>query len=116
MSRYGSEQIDVATTVEVLQEFAHVRARRRPRFDAIAIAREFADGLRLIAATRDDLDLGLSLFGAHERLGAFDAILAAVALNHRVEALLSADRAFGSVPGLRWIDPASHEFTELLER
>jgi predicted nucleic acid-binding protein len=30
------------TTLEVIQEFAHARARRRPRADAAARAREFA--------------------------------------------------------------------------
>jgi predicted nucleic acid-binding protein len=35
--------VRATTTVEVLQEFAHVRARRRGREDAAALARECAN-------------------------------------------------------------------------
>jgi predicted nucleic acid-binding protein len=88
------------TTVEVVQEFAHVRARRRPRADATRHARDFVRGLGpLLVTTSADLALGLDLF-ERTSLGAFDAVLAAVALNNEAEALVSADRAFAEVPGL----------------
>ena len=45
----------------------------------------------------------------HGALGAFDAVLAAVALNRGADALFSADPAFSAIPGLRWVDPASRE-------
>ncbi len=99
-------EVQAATTVEVLQEFTHVRSRRRSREDAVDLARSFAAMLTLISSDAADLDLGLTLYLAHPRLGAFDAMLAAVALNSRLDALVSADRAFSEVPGLRWIDPA----------
>jgi predicted nucleic acid-binding protein len=57
--------------------------------------------------TLEDIDRALDLFEAHSELGAFDAVLAAVAIGREAEALVSADRAFGLVPGLRWIDPAT---------
>jgi len=111
---HATGRIELAATVPVIQEFAHVRGRRRPRSDAVALALAFAMTLRLIDTQLGDLELGLALYAEHERLNAFDAVLAAVALNHRLEALVSADRAFGLVPGLRWIDPAAHTLTELL--
>jgi predicted nucleic acid-binding protein len=65
-------------------------------------------------ATADDLDRGLALFGEHPALGAFDAVLAAVALDRGAEALVSADRAFVSVPNLRWVDPATPALRRLI--
>ncbi len=99
-------EIQAVTTVEVIQEFAHVRSRRRPRADAVAVARQYAALLPQLATDGLDLQLGLTLYESHRRIGAFDAVLAAVALNRRLD-IASADRAFGSVPGLRWLDPAS---------
>jgi predicted nucleic acid-binding protein len=97
--------IQATTTVEVIQEFAHVRARRRSREDAVSLAREYASLLPLLSTDDADLSLGLTLYEAHSRVGAFDAVLAAVALNRQLD-VASADVAFGEIPGLRWVDPA----------
>jgi predicted nucleic acid-binding protein len=50
----------------------------------------------------------------HPELGAFDAVLAGLALNRNVQALVSADSAFGQVSDLRWIDPATSALDALL--
>lgn len=113
---HGDGLVDAATTVEVIQEFVHVRARRRSRPDAVALARHYMSALSLLITRAEDLDLGLSLFERHIDLGAFDAALAAVALNRRVDALVSADRAFGEVPGLPWVDPATPSLDRLIGR
>jgi predicted nucleic acid-binding protein len=105
----------VTTTVGVIQEFAHVHSRRRPRADAVALARSYIDLLSpLIEATAEDLDVGLRLFERHARLGAFDAVLAAVALRLGVEALVSADEAFASVPKLSFVPLESAKLDALL--
>lgn len=106
--------IEAVTTVEVVQEFAHVRARRRTRAAAAAVARRYAAGLALLAAGPEDLEVGLELFERQAALGAFDAVLAAVALNRGAEALVSADAAFGEVAGLRRVDPATPALDRLL--
>lgn len=109
-------RVEATTTVEVLQEFTHVRARRRSRADAARSARAYAAAFTLLHTAPEDLELGLQLFEQHRRLGAFDAVLAAVALNHRAEALVSADRAFGEVVGLRLVEPGTISFDRLLAR
>jgi len=114
LAAHASGTVAATTTVEVLQEFAHVRARRRTREDAVRVARLYAVALDPIATTATDLDAGLSLFQEHAELGAFDAVLAAVAIARGAEALVSADRAFGSVPGLLWVDPATLAFDRLV--
>jgi hypothetical protein len=56
----------------------------------------------------DDLIAGLALFERHELLGAFDGVLAATVLNReQLTGLMSADRAFASVAGLRYLDPTT---------
>jgi uncharacterized protein len=107
-------RILVTTTVEVLQEFLHTAARRRTRVDAVELVRTLATGFELEVTLPTDLERAFGLFPRHPRLGAFDAVLAAVALERRAEALVSADHAFGGVVGLRWIDPATPDLDALL--
>ena len=95
------------TTPEAIQEFAHVRARRRDRADAAALAEGYADLLSpLLEVGEADLREGLRLFERSDTLGAFDAVLAAVALRAGATTLVSADRAFADVRGLRFADLA----------
>ena len=68
--------------------------------------------LPLLVTRAEDLGFGLTLFERQTALGAFDSVLAAVALTHRVDALVSADRAFSDVPELPWVDPATPELDE----
>jgi predicted nucleic acid-binding protein len=111
----GEGRLTATTTAEAIQEFVHVRARRRTRRDAAELGRSYAELLSpLLAVSADALAHGLRLFERHPALGAFDAVLAAVALDAGAEALVSADRAFGSVRGLRWVDPAGPGFERLL--
>ncbi len=114
LAAHAGGAIEATTTVEVLQEFAHVRARRRSREDAVNLTRLYVLALNPIVTTAADLDAGLSLFEKHPELGAFDAVLAAVAIARGAEALVSADRAFASVAGLAWIDPTTPAIDALL--
>ena len=94
-------ELSATTTPEVIQEFTHVRARRRDRRDATALARQFCGLLQpLVTPDEDDLKLGLEIFELHESIGAFDAVLAATVRRRRLDALATADRGFTTVPGL----------------
>ena len=112
VDRFLARDIDLATTVEVIQEFAHGCARRRSREAAVLLARDYARILPLISTVPKDLELGLAIFESTPTLGAFDSILAATAINHRAEALISGDQAFGEVTRLRWLDPRSPEIVD----
>lgn len=113
LAALAAGRIEATTTVEVVQEFVHIRSRRRDHADAARLGRQYLDALAPVTTTTDDLDRGLGLFEAHPSIGAFDAVLAAVALGHNATALISADRAFGVVPGLAWVDPASRALEDL---
>lgn len=107
--------IQLTTTIEVLQEFAHVRARRRPRHDAARLARQWLQLTEpVLRPTSEDLVVGLGLFEAIDTLGCFDAILAAAAIRIGATALVSADRAFARVGELPWLDPAAADFSARL--
>jgi predicted nucleic acid-binding protein len=108
-------RLSASTTPEVIQEFVHVHARRRAREASARLGRRYAAGLAPLLLTEAvDLDRGLRLFVANPRLDAADAVLAAVALRTEADALVSADRAFGEVRGLRLIDPRSPDLERLL--
>ncbi|HEX9890220.1 MAG TPA: type II toxin-antitoxin system VapC family toxin [Nitriliruptorales bacterium] len=111
--RIGAGQVRATATVETLQEFAHVRARRRGRADAADLVRHFGE---LLAPPLDlrsaDLERGMELFVSHRELGAFDAVLAAATLRVGARALASADRAFATVDPLTVLDPASPTFLD----
>jgi predicted nucleic acid-binding protein len=109
--------VQATTTVEAIQEFVHVRARRRGRRDAAALARAYADLLSpLLHPSEDDLVAGLRLYQRHDELGAFDAVLAAATMSAGGDALVSADRSFAVVRRLPFVDLASSALLELVGR
>lgn len=114
LEAHADERLEATTTIEAIQEFTHIRARRRTRADAVGIARHYLAAFSPLMTTPDDLDRGLQLFERHRELGAFDAVLAAVALGRGAEALVSADQAFASVADLPWIDPGTPAMSRLL--
>lgn len=98
--------VQATTSVEVIQEFVHVRARRRDREDAAGLGRDYAELLSpLLVIDRESLREGLTLFERAESLGAFDAVLAAAAISSGAEALVSADNGFANVPNLSYVSP-----------
>jgi predicted nucleic acid-binding protein len=110
---------DVAatSTIEAIQEFVHVRARRRERSDAAALGRDYAELLSpLLPVTGEHLEQGLALFERCKRVGAFDAVLAAATLNVGAMALASADGDFAEVPGLPHVVPDAPGVAALLEQ
>jgi uncharacterized protein len=110
----GDGRVSATTTVEAIQEFVHVRARRRPRADAAALGRSYARLLApLTTVDTDDLGRGLEVFEQHGGLGAFDAVLVAVVeRREHLMAIVSADAAFATIPGVMHHDPATPRFLD----
>lgn len=107
--------VAATTTVEAIQEFVHVRARRRERADAAALGRAYATLFGpLVQPSAADLEAGLELFERHPALGAFDSVLAATAQRTSDGLLASADTAFRSLGSLRLLDPADVTFADSL--
>jgi predicted nucleic acid-binding protein len=109
--------VEATTSIEAIQEFVHVRARRRSRQDAAALGRDYAELLSpLLSVTREHLQQGLALFERVDRLGAFDAVLAAAAASSGAAALVSADTAFAGAGNVTHVVPDATGIAGLLER
>jgi uncharacterized protein len=114
VSAIADGRVAATTTVEVIQEFAHVRAGRRGRADASGLANDYVELLTpLLAVTAADLRTGLTLFQRIETLGAFDAVLAAAALGSPAT-LVSADNAFAGIAELTHVVPDASGVRDLL--
>lgn len=112
-----NDTLVASTTIEVIQEFCHVRARRCGRADAVELAQSYADLFApLLTLDADDLRNGLQLFRKVEAIGTSDAILAAATTRANATGFISADSGFAAVRGLRHLDPARPEFMDELER
>lgn len=64
--------------------------------------------------TDEHVRRGLSLFEGDERLGAFDAVLAAAAIDVDDSSLVSADGAFADVAGLHHVVPDDDGIAKLV--
>jgi hypothetical protein len=114
LTAIGEGRVHATTMHYVIQEFAHVRARRWPRRDAVVLARDVGAALAPLIVVDDAvLDHGLGLFERY-RLDAFDAMLAAATLESGAEALVSADSSFAQVPRLRHVIPGTTDFDALI--
>lgn len=102
----AATSVRLTTTAAVIQEFVHVRQRRRSRTDAVALGRAYLD---LLSPLLDvpDVAVGdaLDLLVENPRLGASDAVLVAAAMRASCTALVSADGAFATVPACPTIVP-----------
>jgi predicted nucleic acid-binding protein len=113
----AEDRLDATTTVEVIQEFVHIRAQRRERSDAVELGCDYADLLApLLTVENERLRRGLSLYEHTEPLGAFDAVLAATALDTGATALVSADNGFTHVAGLHHVVPDDAGVDSLLKQ
>ena len=103
------------TTIEVIQEFTHVRARRRDRQDAAGLARDYIELLSpLLIVEETDLREGLRLYEKGTAFGSFDAVLAAAARAAGAEALVSADAGFSSIAAIQHVVPDAAGVRSLL--
>lgn len=102
----GREELLGEASADLVQELLHQRFRRTgDRRLAANQAREVAALCVLHEVRAADVERGLELFEGATRLSARDAVFAALALNREIETILSPDRDFDEVAGLRRVDP-----------
>jgi uncharacterized protein len=97
-------EIDGHASVEAVQEYVHHR-RRRSVPTAVEEAVSLRRMLTLHAFDEEILGEALKLM-AFSSVGGRDAVHAATALRRGFDQILSADRDFEQVPGLRRLDPS----------
>jgi predicted nucleic acid-binding protein len=98
--------LDANVDVEVFQEVLHAYSLRGERKRGLST---FDDLLLTFPAPipigREDIIGARVLMERYLRLSARDAIHAAVVLNHGLEAIISADRAFDAITEIKRLDP-----------
>lgn len=91
---------------EIIQEIAHVGSRgKRSRQPGVQLARRVMVLCETHPVDTEDMTRALDLFEHLRRLSMRDSVHAASALNHGIKEIISADRGFDAVPGLKRIDP-----------
>ncbi len=104
MTQDGS--LEANTNVEVVQEILHLHQARKELEFGISLARQalelFPNALPVTAETARS---AVALLSRYAFLQSRDAIHAAVVLEHNLEGIISADRAFDGIAGLRRFDP-----------
>lgn len=100
------KRLALTTTAGVIQEFVHVRSRRRAQSDAVGLGRAYLTLLRPLLDIPDAaVEDALSFLDQHASLGAFDAVLAAASLRAGCRAVVTVDRAFAQVDDLPVVFP-----------
>lgn len=103
----GRGQLRGEASADLIQELLHQRLRRTgDRQLAARQALEVAALCKLHEVRPQDVRRAVQLFATSRRLSARDAVFAALALGRGLEAIVSPDRDFDDVAGLRRIDPA----------
>lgn len=101
----GAGDIELHASVEMIQELLFHRMRKTDRHTAVRQARDAAALCVLHDFDDGVLYRAMELVAANESLGGRDAVHAATALQHGLAVVLSPDRAFDAIIGLRRADP-----------
>ena len=97
---------DYVVDTEMVQEILHVFSHKGDiKTGAEAVSRLLDLFPDVIPITGGEIGTATRLIGQPPQLSVRDAIHAAVVLEHGLEGIVSADRAFDDVPGLRRYDP-----------
>jgi uncharacterized protein len=102
----GAGTLELHASVEMIQELLFHRMRRTGRAVAAGQARDAAALCALHDFDDHVLSRALDLVASSKTLGGRDAVHAATALQHGLLEIMSPDRAFDGIDGLRRIDPS----------
>ncbi|MGB8384804.1 MAG: type II toxin-antitoxin system VapC family toxin [Dermatophilaceae bacterium] len=105
VARAASSELVLHASTEAVQELLFHRMRVGDRDTAVVSARLVMGLCILHDVDREVMGRAIDLVGA-TMLGGREAVHAATALHHGFGSIVSADRDFDGVPGLRRVDPA----------
>lgn len=103
--RSNRAEVSLHASVEMIQEFVFHRMRKEPAGIAADKAAELSRAVTLHPFDESVLDRSVELIRTGTVRGR-DAVHAATALEAGFDAIVSSDRDFDGIPGLRRIDPA----------
>ena len=106
MERVNDQPDSYAIDVETLQEILYFYSRQGELAIGMAIVERLLSRLsNIIPITVAEITFAMQLMSQSGNLSSRDAIHAAVVMGHGLEGIVSADRDFDRIPGLRRFDP-----------
>ncbi|MBI3245615.1 MAG: type II toxin-antitoxin system VapC family toxin [Deltaproteobacteria bacterium] len=104
------DEIDVVTSVEVLQEVLHrYYSLNRPDLAELAYRSLEKSCEQILSVTKADLDRAFHLLKIHLDIRSRDAIHAAVMLNNGLTHILSTDTHFDRIAGITPVEPRAFQ-------
>ena len=95
------------TSSEVVQEILHVLSRRHLTREAVRLARSAAEVVAgVLPVRREEVALACELIERHSEISVRDAIHVATMQLNGISEIMTADRHFSAIEGVRRIDPA----------
>ncbi|HKP98548.1 MAG TPA: type II toxin-antitoxin system VapC family toxin [Fibrobacteria bacterium] len=99
-------RIEAVTSSEVMQEVLYVRLRRGTRSEALSAVRNLQEMVdAILPVTGENVLDACELLSRYPSLDARDAVHAAVAKGHGISSIVTVDRDFESIKGLRRLSP-----------
>ena len=107
LARIADGEVAAATSCEVLQELLHVLTRRGLRREAVELTRSILALVpQILPVRREEVALACELLAGDGVLNARDAIHTATLRDHGIDTIVSADRHFDGIDGIRRVDPS----------
>ena len=107
LRRIAAGSIPAAISSEVIQELLHVVSRRNPRSEAVRLARQALELVpEVLPVRRQEVELACALIHESDSVNIRDAVHVATMRLHGLTEILTADRHFASIEGVRRLDPA----------
>ena len=109
LDRVARNHLDAVTSVEVVQEIMHRYLALRRTEGAAALAEHTLDLFApVLPVTHGVMRRVPALISRYPSLGARDAVHVATCLHEGITEIISPDRGFDAVEGLRRIDPSTY--------
>lgn len=106
MRRYATGEVECNIDVDVLQAILHsYNARGEPGMGRMVVLDTISGFPDPLPVTANDMLIAAELLVRYPSIQSRDAVHAAVVFQHRLEGIISTDRAFDIIDGLRRFDP-----------
>ena len=107
LRRCADGELDATTNVEVIQEILYVLSRRGRRHEGLLLAGHILTLFpEMLPVVREDLAYASKLLEGNQNLSTRDAVHAATMKRNNISVIITTDRHFDSVPGIKRLAPS----------
>lgn len=108
IEQIAGNELEVCTSVEVLQEIVHRYTRLNKKREGIQVARNLSELIQILPLDEAAFARALKILEQCD-VDTRDALHAAVALHFEIANIISADRHFDLIQGITRIDPITFQ-------